>query len=74
MRVIQHQSACLSQHVWVGYNDPQVNVHWRHDTALQLELAKLDSLQEASARFGKPALGKPARATEERKLACLDLM
>lgn len=34
----------LLQDIRVGHNDAQVNIHWRHQTALQLELPKLYSL------------------------------
>lgn len=34
-----------AQDIWVGDDDPEVDVDRRHEPALQLEVAKLDGLQ-----------------------------
>ena len=46
-RAVRYQLACLAEHIWIRNDDPQVNVYRRHDTALELEFPKFDSLQEA---------------------------
>ena len=41
------QGAYPAEDIRVGDNDPQVNVDWRHEPTLELEAAKLHSLQHA---------------------------
>jgi len=38
------QASHLLQHIWVGHDDPQVNVHWGDEATLELKLPKFDRL------------------------------